>query len=118
MERNTFLKSFNAATPELNKKKMKMLIRRSIDSNQDTNPRGHRNLIIVMEELSELSKEISKYIRERGDKVSLVEEIADVSLGMIYLQEICGISTTDIYKAMNVKMDRLERVLKEKGCYL
>lgn len=64
-----------------------------------------------------LSKEVSKHIRERGNNVSLIEEIADVSLGLIYLQEICGITTEDIYKAMNVKTDRLEKVLNDKGCY-
>ena len=37
---------------------------RSIESNLgDGNPRGHRNLIICQEELSELTKEISKELR-------------------------------------------------------
>lgn len=117
MDRNTFIKEFGHASPAIDKRKIKKLIKRSVDSNSDDNPRGHHNLIIVMEELSELSKEVSKHIRERGDNVSLIEEIADVSLGLIYLQEICGITTEDIYKAMNVKTDRLERVLNDKGCY-
>lgn len=118
MERNTFIREFGFASSSLDKKKIKKLVKKSVNANQDGNPRGHHNLIIVMEELSELSKEVSKQIREHGDIVSLTEEIADVSLGIVYLQEICGITTEDIYKAMNVKAKRLERVLNEKGCYL
>ena len=118
MERNTFVKEFGFASSSLDKRKIKKLVKKSVNANQDGNPRGHHNLIIVMEEVSELSKEVSKQIRDRGDIVSLTEEMADVSLGLLYLQEICGITTEDIYKAMNVKVNRLERVLKEKGCYL
>ncbi|MCM1223096.1 MAG: hypothetical protein NC548_52450 [Lachnospiraceae bacterium] len=118
MERNIFVREFGVASTSLDKRKIKKLVKKSVNANQDGNPRGHHNLIIVMEELSELSKEVSKQIRGRGDIVSLTEEMADVSLGLIYLQEICGITTEDIYKAINVKVDRLERVLNKKGCYL
>lgn len=117
MDRNTFVREFGFASSSLDKRKIKKLIKKSVDANRDGNPRGHHNLIIVMEELSELQKEVSKQIREHGDIVSLTEEMADVALGVIYLQEICGITTEDIYKAMNVKVKRLERVLNNRGCY-
>ena len=117
MDRDTFVREFGFASPSLDKRKIKKLVKNSVNANQDGNPRGHHNLIIVMEELSELQKEVSKQIREQGDIVSLTEEMADVALGVIYLQEICGITTEDIYKAMNVKMKRLERVLNSRGCY-
>lgn len=35
------------------------------------NPRGHHNLILVMEELAELTKEISKELCGKGDSVSI-----------------------------------------------
>lgn len=117
MDRNTFIREFGFASPSLNKRKIKKLVKKSVNANQDGNPRGHHNLIIVMEELSELQKEISKQIRAQGNVVSLTEEMADVALGIMYLQEICGITTEDVYKAMNVKMKRLERVLDNRGCY-
>ena len=44
-----------------------------------------RNLIIVREELSELSKEISKELRGQGDKYNILEELADVPLGIYYV---------------------------------
>ena len=89
-----------------------------VDSNlSDGNPRGHRNLIIVMEELSELSKEISKELRGKGDKTNILEELADVQVGLYYVQEICKINDEDLHKAINVKMKRLEDVLKANGKY-
>lgn len=69
---------------------------------------GTRNLIIVMEELSELSQEISKFLRGKKDLVGLTEELGDVYLALDYVKSICGISTDDLNKAMNVKIDRLE----------
>ena len=83
----------------------------------DGNPRGHRNLIIVMEELSELTKEISKELRGKGDKTNILEELADVQLGIYYVQEICGITDSDLAKAINVKIERLKSVLDANGKY-
>ena len=62
-----------------------------------------------------LWKNWPNYLNKRAKQQ---EEMADVALGLVYLQEICGVSTLDLYKAMNVKIDRLERILDEKGVYL
>lgn len=118
MERSKFLSKFHKAKKTLEKKQIKTVLRKSVDSNlSDGNPRGHRNLIIVMEELSELAKEISKELRDKGDKISITEELADVQLGVWYVQEICDIHTDDLNKAINVKVDRLTDVLNSKGQY-
>ena len=100
------------------KKKLRKITRKSVDSINGSEERGHHNLIIVMEELAELTQQTSKAARGKCDKIGLTEEMADVVLGLVYLQEICGVSTLDLYKAVNVKVDRLERVLNEKGVYL
>lgn len=118
MERGKFVEAFNKASDQLDKKKLRKLTRRSVVSIHGNEERGHHNLIIVMEELAELVQQTSKAARGRCDKIALTEEMADVALGLVYLQEICGVSTLDLYKAMNVKVDRLERVLNEKGVYL
>ena len=68
-----------------------------------------------MEELAELSKEISKELRGKGDEISILEELADVQLCIYYIQEICGISNDALCKAINVKTARLSDVLKNKG---
>ena len=118
MNREIFIEQFNKADSSIDKEWMLDVLNQYVDSNlSDGNPRGHRNLIIVMEELSELSKEISKELRGKGDKTNILEELADVQLGIYYAQEICKINNEDLHKAMNVKMKRLEDVLKANGKY-
>ena len=111
-----FISQLTTADKNIDKRWMADVLKQSIDSNlQDGNPRGHRNLIIVMEELAELSKELSKHLRDKGDQYCILEELADVQLGIYYVQEICGIATDDLHKAMNVKMKRLEKIIAKKG---
>lgn len=94
------------------------VIVKSINSNLiDGNPRGHRNLIIVMEELAELSQEVSKQIRGKGDRVAIIEESADVLLSIRYIQEIVGISDDELNRAVAVKSERLADVLTQTGSY-
>ena len=118
MDRGKFVDAFAKASDQLDKKKLRKITRKSVDSINGSEERGHHNLIIVMEELAELTQQTSKAARGRCDKIGLTEEMADVVLGLVYLQEICGVSTLDLYKAVNVKVDRLECVLNEKGVYL
>lgn len=118
MDRGNFVDAFVKASDQLDKKKLRKITRKSVDSINGSEERGHHNLIIVMEELAELTQQTSKAARGKCDKIGLTEEMADVVLGLVYLQEICGVSTLDLYKAINVKVDRLERVLNEKGVYL
>lgn len=119
MERSKFVDEFYKASNQLDKKRIKKLIKRVINSNsKEGEIRGKHDLIIVMEELAELSQKVSKVARGRCDKDGLMEEMADVALSIIYLQDICDVSTLDLYKAINVKIDRIEKVLNEKGKYL
>lgn len=118
MDRDKFISQLNTAEEKTDMQWTLDLLKKSIDSNKKSgNQRGHRNLIIVMEELSELSKEISKQLRGKGDRYRILEELADVQLGIHYVQEICGISDEELHKAMNVKLQRLEETLREKGQY-
>ena len=64
-----------------------------------------------MEELSELQKEISKELRGKGDKVNVLEELADVQIVIYYVKKILGISNEDIEKAISVKIDRLASIV-------
>lgn len=69
------------------------------------------HLIIAMEELAELQKEISKELRGKGDKVNVLEELADVQIVIYYVKKILGISDVDIQKAVSVKIDRLSSIV-------
>jgi NTP pyrophosphatase (non-canonical NTP hydrolase) len=118
MNREEFIKKLETASSELDDDRIMDIIRHSIDSNlQDGNPRGHYNLIIVMEEMGELIQQISKQLRNKGDKYNILEEVADVELCLCYILEICGIGPVELNKAINVKADRLNDVLNEKGIY-
>ena len=67
MDRDIFTEKMKTAgKPDM--EAAKLLLKHSVDANlPDGNPRGHRNLIIVMEELAELGKEIAKELRGKGD---------------------------------------------------
>ena len=57
LDREKFISQLSITEKDIDKSWIMDVLRKSIDSNlHDGNPRGHRNLIIVMEELSELRK--------------------------------------------------------------
>lgn len=63
-------------------------------------------LVLVMEELSELSQEISKVIRRCGNPLTVMEELADVCVMCKYIQHAMDISDEDLNRAINVKLKR------------
>lgn len=90
MDREKFISELKTTNKSINNEWLFNVLKQSIDSNlNDGNPRGHRNLIIVMEELAELGQAISKELRGKGDYHNILEELADVQLGIYYVQEIC-----------------------------
>ena len=91
----------------LNEKHIEKVIADSINSTGNDGI----HLIIAMEELSELQKEISKELRGKGDKVNVLEELADVQIVIYYVKKILGISNEDIEKAISVKIDRLASIV-------
>ena len=78
---------------------------------------GYNNLIIAMEEFAECSKEISKFLRGKPDKIALVEELADVQLSMFYIQKICDISDEDLERAVHIKIERMDRTMKDENSW-
>lgn len=117
MDRTEFAKRMKTITT-MSDAEINTVIVDSIDSNvNDKNPRGHRYLIIVMEELAELAQEVSKQLRGKGDKNALIEESADVLLGIRYIQEIVGITDDELNKAMAVKAERIANTQAKFGLY-
>lgn len=79
-------------------------------------------LQIAQEELAELIQAISKYMRDTPDGSMLVlEELADVTIVLTYVRQICGLSLEDLVKAINIKIERekkrLERIEKMDELY-
>lgn len=64
------------------------------------------NKAIIIEELSELQKEITKDIRKKFNRDNFLEEIADVVIVLHIAKEIYNISESELDKAINEKMER------------
>lgn len=80
-------------------------------------PRGYQNIIIAIEELSELTKELTKALRGKPNKEQMVEELADVTFVTEYIKTIFEISDLDITKAMTMKARRVMDTLSIYGQY-
>lgn len=65
--------------------------------------------IICMEELAELQQEISKQLRNKGDRYGLLEELADVYICLEMLKKMFNYSSDEIIRAVEIKLDRYER---------
>lgn len=63
-------------------------------------------LVICMEEAAELSQAISKFYRDKPNKLNLIEEIGDMIICIESLKQFYGITDEDIIKAINIKIDR------------
>lgn len=64
---------------------------------------------IAMEEFAELQQQVSKQIRGYGDRLGLLEEMADAYICLNFLQSIFDVKDEDLQKAIDVKLSR-ERV--------
>ena len=72
-------------------------------------------LLVVIEELSELTKEITKFMRKdtTGSHENLVSEIADVEIGLIHVMNIFGVRSEESEEAGRFKLRRLKNRIKK-----
>ena len=99
----------------LDKKKSKSIIKEAIKQRKKFKfPEDSINLVMTMEELSECSQELSKFVRGKGDKQHLTEEIADVLISLDYVNEVVGIDSKEIEKMKAVKLKRQDERNKAK----
>lgn len=75
------------------------------------------SMIIAMEECSELQKEISKMIRNKGNITELTEEIADVIISIEFIKSKYEILDTDIDYWLEKKLSRIRRKLDNNEFY-
>lgn len=113
MNKEEFIKAFNDQSEQhITPSDWKTIMDASLKRDGDT-----KKLQIAQEELAELVQAISKYMRGTPDSNMLVlEELADVTIVISYVQLICGFNTEDLIKAINIKIERekkrLERIEK------
>lgn len=87
----------------------KEIVNNMIDASAEIEQiRGLRNLIIAMEELSELQQAISKILRDKGDKLNVIEELVDVEVVMETVKNTMGITEQELDKVRYIKLKRLE----------
>ena len=97
------------ATPLTDKERESILDDSILLSDQDT------KIIVAIEELSELQKELCKRYKGEGDIFCILEEMADCILVLKQLQKIFNISEESLSIAMDVKLNR-EKERLEKRC--
>ena len=63
-------------------------------------------IIMAIEEMSELTKELTKFLRGKGNEVKIKEEAADVFVTVMGVKQLFGISNDDIDKEVKFKLKR------------
>lgn len=107
MNKEFFIEKIKDVPSTIDRNYYTNIIRESLrDIPEEQNQKGTMNVIIIMEELAELQQELSKTLRGKGDRISLIEELADTYLGVKYAQEIFDISDEILARAVNVKLNR------------
>lgn len=77
--------------------------------------RKHGKIIqtfVAIEEMSELTKELSKDMRGQKNHDALLEEVADVYIVLEQIKMMHGISVQELEQMLTKKMERLEERLK------
>lgn len=96
MDKLEFFYKYTSASSEMDMIKRIEIETQSIDPYPIDRGIGNRNLIIVMEECGELIQELTNVQLGIGDRISLIEETADVEQGLDYVKIICVLSDDDI----------------------
>ncbi|RZS92087.1 hypothetical protein EV209_3208 [Cuneatibacter caecimuris] len=86
---------------QLSEKERKRIIRRSLQKYP-----WKLKCTVAMEELAELQQQISKQVRGYGDRIGLLEEMADAYICLNFLESIFDIKPEDLQKAIDVKLER------------
>lgn len=87
----------------------KEIVNNMIDASAEIEQiRGLRNLIIAMEELSELQQAISKILRGKGDKLNVMEELVDVEVVMETVKNTMNITEQELDKVRYIKLKHLK----------
>ena len=100
MNRNRFIQGLKSDI-QLTEKERQRIIRNSIKKYP-----WKLKCTVAMEEFAELQQQVSKQIRGYGDKLGLLEEIADAYICLSFLESIFDVKPEDLQKAIDVKLQR------------
>lgn len=82
------------------------VIRKAIDTYGED-----AQLWMVIEEMSELSKEICKFKRGKDNFLEIADEMADVYIMLEQLKRLCAVPQVLIQQRIDFKFDRLRKRL-------
>ncbi|MBQ2811264.1 MAG: hypothetical protein IJF12_03745 [Alphaproteobacteria bacterium] len=68
--------------------------------------------IMVIEEMSELTKELCKELRDRGNVENIADELADVEITLAQIKQIYNISQT-VEEHKDFKLRRLSSIMEK-----
>ncbi len=74
---------------------------------------GDLQVIVAVEELSELSKELTKYLRHQGNMENIIEEIADVEIMTEQLKQKWNLTGNVVIAKHNKKERMRKRYLED-----
>lgn len=100
MNRSRFIQGLKSDI-QLSEKERRRIIRNSIKKYP-----WKLKCTVAMEEFAELQQQVSKQIRGYGDKLGLLEEIADAYICLSFLESIFDVNPEDLQKAIDVKLQR------------
>lgn len=100
MNRKTFEEIFKLASKTITP----LFKNKIIKSNEQLGEKTR--LVICMEEAAELSQVISKFYRNKPDRLNLIEEMGDMIICIESLKQLYDISDKEICKAINVKINK------------
>ena len=100
MNRDRFIQGLKSDI-QLSEKERRRIIRNSIKKYS-----WKLKCTVAMEEFAELQQQVSKQIRGYGDKLGLLEEIADAYICLSFLESIFDVKPEDLQKAIDVKLQR------------
>ena len=100
MNRSRFIQGLKSDI-QLSEKERRRIIRNSIKKYP-----WKLKCTVAMEEFAELQQLVSKQIRGYGDKLGLLEEIADAYICLSFLESIFDVKPEDLQKAIDVKLQR------------
>ena len=103
MNREELKEKLNHAKP-VDEKTFNSALDITIDSSKTLNV--NEEIIVAVEELSELQKELTKYIRGERDFTGVEEEMADVYIALGLIKKMLNIPQEEIDKITSVKISR------------
>lgn len=114
MDKHNFMFRFNEEKPLSAEDETAMIRQLVASSPKETDCPSSRVLVIAMEELAELTQEVSKAYRGKLDRMNLLQEMGDVMIAIESLQQIFDISKDELDRARAVKLHRnLDRAKQE-----